>query len=446
MAMKLPESYLKNMQELLDIDYEAYLTSLDQPSFTGLRINTAKVSIDDFLKINPFNLAPVQWCENGFYYSSENDPAHHSYYHAGLFYLQEPSAMAPGSFLNIEENDTVLDLCSAPGGKATQLACRLNETGLLVSNDISVSRQSATLRNMERFGITNSYIISEDPEYLAGKWPETFDKILVDAPCSGEGMFRKDPSLIKAWMKRGNDYYAERQKQIMDNAVRMLKPGGQLLYSTCTFSVKEDEEIVRHVLDNNSDLSLLPVEHPLFEPGVMEKTENCARLYPHKLKGEGHFLALFRKAGQAEKNTTIKKPFSCDNSSVNEFMNNVSKDFSGYKTRIIEDKVLFVPETDLSFNSVRVLRSGLFAGTIRRDIFEPSQQLAMALKKEEFSQVIDLKSDDILTEKYLKGETIRVNSALKGWILVTCDGYPLGFGKNSNGIIKNKIDAGWRKL
>ncbi len=444
--MKLPEYYLVKMKSVLGDNYEDFISCFYCSPYSGLRVNTSKISRDHFLQTSPFKLEEVSWCHAGFYYNSEDEPSRHPYYNAGLYYLQEPSAMAPGSFLDIEEDNYVLDLCSAPGGKATQLACKLNNTGIIVSNDISASRQNATLRNIERFGIANSFIISDDPEHLAEKWPASFDKILVDAPCSGEGMFRKDPSLIKSWLERGNDYYADLQKKIMDSAVRMLKPGGRLLYSTCTFSPTEDEEVVRYVLDNNPDLTLLPVKHPGFEPGIMEGLENCARLYPHKLKGEGHFLALFQRAGTNEKSTRKKNPFTCDNSAVNEFMKNTSKDFSGYEVRILKDKVLFVPETSLSFDSVRVLRSGLLAGTIRKDVFEPSQQLAMALGKDEFNQVIDLKSDDILTDKYLKGETIRVSSSLKGWVLVTCDGYPLGFGKISNGVIKNKIDPGWRKL
>lgn len=443
--MKLPDEYLENMKTLLRDEYQDYLDCFSHASYSGLRVNTSKVSVDAFKTISPFEIEQVPWCNNGFYHNEEK-AALHPYYYAGLYYLQEPSAMAPGSILDVQEDDYVLDLCSAPGGKATQLACKLNNTGILVSNDISASRQNATLRNLERFGITNSFVVSDDPEHLAEKWPASFNKVLVDAPCSGEGMFRKDPSLIKAWLERGNEYYANLQKRIMDSGVRMLKPGGRLLYSTCTFSPLEDEEVVRHVLDNNPDFTLLPVRHPGFEPGIIEGLENCARLYPHKLKGEGHFLALFQKAGTKDKNIKKKNPFICDNNAVNEFMKNISKEFSGYETRIIKDRVLFVPETSLSFDSVRVLRSGLLAGTIRKDVFEPSQQLAMALKKDEFSQVIDLKSDDILTDKYLKGETIRVSSSLKGWVLVTCDGYPLGFGKISNGVIKNKIDPGWRKL
>lgn len=434
------------MKTLLGNDYNHYLECFNHDAFSGLRINLSKITVSDFLKKSSFYLNSVSWCENGFYYDTDDDVTHHPYYNAGLYYLQEPSAMAPASFLDIDKDDYVLDLCSAPGGKATQLADKLNGTGILVSNDISASRQNATLRNLEKFGIANSFVISDDPAHLARKWSEAFDKILVDAPCSGEGMFRKDPSLIKSWLERGNEYYAELQKRIMDSAVKMLKPGGRLMYSTCTFSVKEDEEVVQYVLNNNPDLALLLVNHPLFEPGVISGLENCARLYPHKLKGEGHFLALFQKSGSSNKTSAEKAGFKCSIPAVNEFMVNVKKDFSGYKAIQLKDRILFIPETSLSFDSVRVLRSGLLAGTMKKDVFEPSQQLAMALMANEFSQVIDLKSDDILTDKYLKGETIKVNSPYRGWVLITCDGYPLGFGKIANGTVKNKIDPGWRKL
>ena len=444
--MKLSAEYLENMKSLLSDDYPNYLDCFKREAYSGLRVNTSKISVNDFLKISPFHLKKVPWCENGFYYNKDDQPSQHPYYYAGLYYLQEPSAMAPGSFLDIEPGDLVLDLCSAPGGKTTQLADKLDGTGLIVSNDISASRQNATLRNMERFGVCNSYVISDDPAHLADKWPETFDKILVDAPCSGEGMFRKDPSLIKSWLERGNDYYAELQKRIMDSAVRMLKPGGRLLYSTCTFSVKEDEEIIEYILNKNADMTLLPLKHPSFEPGVIKGLENCARLYPHKLEGEGHFMALLQKSGASSKAPVNKQPFRCAIEPVNEFLKNVTKDFSGFETRLLNDKVLFVPVTDIDFDSIRVLRSGLFAGTVKKNSFEPSQQLAMFLKKEELNQTIDLKADDIMTEKYLRGETIRIESPYKGWVLVTADGYPLGFGKITNGFIKNKIDPGWRKL
>lgn len=444
--MKLPEKYLNNMKKLLKDDYQDYLACFDHPSFNGLRINTSKISVEDFITISPFDIKPVPWCDNGFIYNNEDKPSGHPYYHAGLYYLQEPSAMAPASIMDIEENDYVLDLCSAPGGKATQLANKLNGTGILVSNDISASRQNATLRNLERFGVTNSFVISDEPSHLAEKWPEAFDKILVDAPCSGEGMFRKDPSLIKSWLERGNEYYCEIQKSILENAVKMLKPGGKILYSTCTFSPKENEEVMQYILDKHSEFTLLPINQPLFEHGVIKNLEYCARLYPHKLHGEGHFLVLLQKNGTSNKQSKKKYPFTCSVESVNEFMKQVKKDFSGYEVKIMKDKVLFVPDTELSFDSVRVLRSGLLAGVLKKDNFEPCQQLAMALKADEFNNVISLDVNDERVNRYLKGETIEYECSYNGWVLICVDKYPLGFGKIKNNRIKNKIDSGWRKL
>ncbi|MBQ9036810.1 MAG: RsmF rRNA methyltransferase first C-terminal domain-containing protein, partial [Erysipelotrichaceae bacterium] len=352
-------------------------------------------------------------------------------------------AMAPGSFLPIEENDYVLDLCSAPGGKATQIACKLNNTGLLVSNDISASRQNATLRNLERFGIRNCCVISDDPDKLKDRLPETFDKILVDAPCSGEGMFRKDSSLIRSWEERGSDYYVPIQKSILLASDIMLKKGGMIMYSTCTFSIQEDEVIISSFLKTHPDYELIPIKHPLFTNGY--GLENCARLFPHKLNGEGHFLALLRKNGSAFKkndqlcNISYEKP-------VDEFMNKVKWNINNRYVEFIKDKVLLVNNEMPDLRSIRALRSGLLLGTVKKDSFEPSQQLAMALKVDEFDQVINLDTNDERVNRYLRGETIEYDCPYDGWVLICVDRYPLGFGKIKNKRIKNKIDSGWRKL
>ena len=250
--MNLPEEYLCNMQDLLKQDFQKYLDCFSVPACTGLRVNTSKISVEDFLKISPFHLEPVPWCAEGFYCKEEDKPSLHPYYHAGLYYLQEPSAMSPGSYLPIEPDDIVLDGCSAPGGKTTQLACRLTE-GLLISNDISSSRQQATLKNIERHGLGNVYVTSTD----ISKFPNnTFDKILLDTPCSGEGMFRKDPSLVNSWIKRNHEYYRPIQKSLIDSAVPLLKDGGMLMYSTCTFNPHEDEEVIEYALSNYPELTL----------------------------------------------------------------------------------------------------------------------------------------------------------------------------------------------
>ena len=239
--MKLPEDYIESMRQLLgEEELQNYLDCFDAPRTYGLRVNTGKISVETFLKRTPFHLTPVPWVENGFYYDPEEGVTKHPDYYAGLYYIQEPSAMVPASRLPIEEGDRVLDLCAAPGGKSTELAARLRGTGLLVSNDISRSRAQGLLKNLELFGAGNILVTSETPESLLGNFEGFFDKILVDAPCSGEGMFRKDKDMVKSWMEHGPEYYAPIQQEILRTAVKMLRPGGLLLYSTCTFSPLEN--------------------------------------------------------------------------------------------------------------------------------------------------------------------------------------------------------------
>ena len=252
--MNLPLQYLKSMQELLGDDYDSYLKSFDNSRLYGLRINTLKISVEEFLKICPFELKPVPWIENGFYYKEEDKPAKHPYYFAGLYYIQEPSAMTPANVLPVEKNDIVLDMCAAPGGKSTELGAKLNRTGLLVTNDISNSRAKALLKNVEVFGIPNLCLLNEDPVQIVPRFKTFFDKILIDAPCSGEGMFRKDNKLIKAWEKNGPEFYSQIQRNIITAGADMLKPGGKMLYSTCTFSKMEDEETIKYLLDQPSVL------------------------------------------------------------------------------------------------------------------------------------------------------------------------------------------------
>ncbi|MBR3600218.1 MAG: RsmB/NOP family class I SAM-dependent RNA methyltransferase, partial [Lachnospiraceae bacterium] len=247
--MELPRLFEDNMIQLLGQEYETYKQCLDKPMYHGIRINTMKISVEDFLKINPFHLKPVPWCENGFYYDETIDkPSKHPYYHTGLYYIQEPSAMTPANVIPIEMGDRVLDICAAPGGKSTELAAKLDGTGVLVSNDISASRAKALLKNLEVFGATNALIISEAPYKLSERFAGYFDKILIDAPCSGEGMFRKSSSMITAWENNGNQLFSDLQISILKEVVKMLKPGGKILYSTCTFAPLENEKSVEYLL------------------------------------------------------------------------------------------------------------------------------------------------------------------------------------------------------
>lgn len=439
--MKLPQEYLTNIQKLFKDRCQDYLDSFDRKAFTGIRINSSKISREDFLKISPFSLQPVPWCNEGFY--CDENPGRHPYYHAGLYYIQEPSAMAPAEILPVECHDVILDACSAPGGKATRLAAKLNGSGLLVSNDLSASRQKATLRNIERFGFRNCFVIAEDTAKLKERFPEYFDKILVDAPCSGEGMFRKDPLLINSWLERNSEYYYPIQKEILSNCVEMLKTGGQLLYSTCTFSPAENEEVIQYCLNRYPEMELLDIhqKYPYFEKGVFLK--ECARLYPFNLDGEGHFVALLKKKGQSSK--TLSIPFTSFHSpSLNEFMSLCKLNVSGYHYEKIGEAVCLVPDIPFDNSSIRTLRSGLLLGRLKKGLFEPAQSLAMALRADQFAQVLKLEEDDIRVLKYLKGETISADEKLDGWLLLCLKDYPLGFARAINGKIKNKIDPGWR--
>ncbi len=449
--MNLPEKYLDNMKELLKDEFDDYLLSFHQDRSFGLRVNTNKISVEEFLKISPFQLEPIPWTTNGFYYDASTRPAKHPYYYAGLYYLQEPSAMTPAQVLPIEENDIVLDTCAAPGGKSTELAAKLHHSGLLVTNDISASRAQALLKNIEVFGIENSYVISEDLVNLERNFHECFDKILIDAPCSGEGMFRKEPGLLKSWQERGNEYYVSLQKQICKSALHMLKSGGKLVYSTCTFSKSEDEEIVAYMMECEPSLKLLPIdESTYFEKGIEingnAQLKHCLRLYPHKIKGEGHFVALLQK-GDGPSQKEIKKKYKVRIPIEDEFFHLLKKEFYNGVFEKRKDKLFFIPDSTLNLKGVRILRSGLFLGECKKNHFEPSQSLAMALKMDEFKNVINFSSDDVRTIKYLKGETLDVrdiSTTIKGWTLVCVDGYPLGFAKCQKGSLKNKYAQGWR--
>ena len=438
--IKLPEQYLNNMKQLLQDEYDKYLESFNNDRVYGLRINTNKISVKDFLKINPFNLTPIPWCDDGFYFDENDKPSKHPYYYAGLYYIQEPSAMLPAQVLPIEENDVVLDACAAPGGKSSKLANKLNATGLLVSNDISVSRAQVLLKTLESQGICNYYVMAQDINDI--NLHNTFDKILIDAPCSGEGMFRKDQDLIKSWLEKGNEYYANIQKSIISKSLDLLKDGGQMVYSTCTFSPLEDEEVIEYALSICPELKVLPIKQSRdFASGITKNTKNCVRLYPHRIKGEGHFVALLQKGeSKNDKTTHINK---CD-LPKDEFFNNLTNTYNGTLVSR-QDKLYIEPSVSINTNGLRVLRSGLYLGEYKHNKFEPSQALAMSLTKDTYKNTLNFDLNDDRVVKYLKCETLDVKDKyVNGYVLVCVDGYPLGFGKVDKGILKNKYPANYR--
>ena len=450
-----------NMKALLGKDYPEYEKCFSEKRLYGLRANRLKISPDKLKNICDFDLKDIPWIDNGFYYDGSVRPGKNPYYYAGLYYLQEPSAMTPANRIDIKPGDCVLDLCAAPGGKSTELGAKLDGKGILISNDISNSRAQALLKNIELFGISNAVVMSEAPYKLSKKLPGFFDKILIDAPCSGEGMFRKDPSVMKAWNEKSNDTYAALQREILGFAVNMLKPGGRLMYSTCTFSPKENEESVSFVLDNFPDMRLIDIEpYEGFEGGITvygnksPKLEKCVRIWPHKMHGEGHFLAYFEKKPSEYHNTVLpaKNDISIKElkkqTELFEFLSHVRVNFDISRINIRPNgSVTYLPENMPDLSGLRLMRTGLLLGEIKKNRFEPSQALAMSLKDSQFDNCISFSADDPNTIKYLKGETIDIDgshSLKNGWCLVCVEHYPLGFAKLNGCTLKNKYLSGWR--
>lgn len=457
--MNLPIAFEEKMKEMLGDDFGRYLASFDTDAHQGLRVNTSKISVEEFLKISPYRLTPVPWCPNGFYYEKEEKPAKHPYYFAGLYYIQEPSAMTTASLLPIEEGDVVLDLCAAPGGKSTELAAKLNGSGLLITNDISNSRAKALLKNIEVFGVGNSLVTSEPPNELAKRFPQFFDKILIDAPCSGEGMFRKQSNMTKAWESNGVDLFVGLQRSILKEAVTMLKPGGMLIYSTCTFSKEENEQSIEYLLSLDESLHL--VELPMFEGfdeghpdwgnTGNEDLRKCRRLWPHRIEGEGHFVAMVRKEDGETQSKVAPYHFNKAKLSkeAEEFIKALDYPFDMKRFDVQGERVFYIPEQMPDIKGLRILRCGLYMGDMKKNRFEPSQSLAMFLKKQEFSNVLSLEAEDARVIKYLKGETIELEELEEketkdGLLLICVKNYPLGFGKLNRGTVKNKYLPGWR--
>lgn len=453
----LPEEFLKEMKELLGEEYGQYLESFSEPPSRGLRVNTLKWTRTQCMEKLPWKTEPVPWVSNGLFYDGDQRLSKDPYYYAGLYYLQEPSAMTPAALLPVEPGDMVLDICAAPGGKSTELGARLKGRGMLVANDISNSRAKALLKNIELFGIGNACVASETPARLREAFGGFFDKILVDAPCSGEGMFRKDRDMVKDWEKRGPKYYSRIQREIAGEAVKMLKEGGYLLYSTCTFSREEDEGTVAWILEEFPEMELVPLE-PFEGACGGQGLLGCIRLFPHKIRGEGHFAALLRKkgtnagertdawalktGGQRETNQDLRK-----NPQLEGFLHETGMcwDFS----RIVEKRgmVYYLPEGFAEGTGLRFLRTGLWMGTLKNGRFEPCQAMAMALDAEKYKNCISFDREDMRVIRYLKGETLSLSQGqgpAKGWCLICVDGFGLGFGKGNGMTIKNKYYAGWR--
>jgi len=465
MCMNIPESFAARMKDLLGEEYNDFLASYDDARLYGLRVNTSKITCEEFEKICPYEITPIPWIANGYFYKGDVQPAKHPYYHAGLYYLQEPSAMTPASRIPVNPGDAVLDLCAAPGGKATELGVKLGKRGVLVANDISSSRAKALLKNIELFGIRNPFVVSEPPAKLASSFEGYFDKILLDAPCSGEGMFRKDPSVMKSYEQNGVDFYAKLQREILIPAAKMLKTGGIMLYSTCTFSPEEDEQSIDFLLESCPDMKLIDIEgYEGFDTGRPEwgsgneELKKCVRIWPHRMNGEGHFVAMLKKDGETADGmravSRMKTVHKASNKNKEletffEFANDLDWDIDASRLELQGERLFYMPEGLPKLRGMRFLRNGLYMGDCLKGRFEPSQALAMAIGRGEFAKTVSLPESDERVRRYLKGETITLNESevpCKGWILFCVDGFPLGWGKCVGSNLKNKYHSGWRLL
>lgn len=450
----LPKAFVDKIHHLLGEEAKSFFDTYQEPPFYGLRVNTLKLRVEDFIRLSPFHLEKIPWIQEGFYTLSEEQPGKHPYHAAGLYYIQEPSAMAPAVLLDVKPGEKVLDLCAAPGGKASQLAAALKGEGLLVANEIHPSRVKILGENLERLGVTNAVITNESPDRLIETFESFFDKILVDAPCSGEGMFRKNPEACYEWHESSPQECSIRQLDILNAAAKMLKPGGYLVYSTCTFSPEENEGTLDRFLRKNQEFHVVEGNAGEFFDravpewvGGLQEIRNAYRLWPHKIKGEGHFMALLRKGQETENQASAVKSKTDSASKEIRFFREFAEEYLhglDYCNLMLKNTHLYhIPPHLPDLGRIRVLRPGIYLGEITRNRFVPGHSLAMVLHPKDVKQCWNFSSRDERVIAYLKGMELK-DAEGKGWGIVAVDGYSLGWGKASNGVLKNHYPKGLR--
>ncbi len=443
------EKFFDRMSKLLSPEeLEVFKNEYTKPSYIGVRVNTLKCSAQKLLSLtDAFSVADVTpFCKEGFYLKDkEAFSGNHPLHHAGAVYFQEPSAMSATTLLAPEKGDKVLDLCAAPGGKSTQLASALNGTGLIWSNEIVKNRANILLGNFERCGIKNGVVSNADPESLCQALEGYFDKVLVDAPCSGEGMIRRDPKALDEWSVEHTFSCATRQLKILDSAKKALKAGGIMVYSTCTFSYEENEGVIEEFLKNNPDFELIDAEENFGRPTLSGKAR---RIYPMD-GGEGHFAAKLRKKEDslsfANTSSALPTPAKKIPQLVSDFLKDTFYDTKPYeKLYLKDDKVFALPEVCPDLHGTHAIRAGVFAGNIKKNYFEPEHSLFASADIKNVRKVLDLKLSDPRVNQFLRGEEISTDTDEKGFTLVAVEGIPLGFGKASGGRLKNKYPKGLR--
>ena len=446
----LPEKFAERMKDMLGEDFDAFMNALGESAVRAVRINETKIPTEDFLAITRLSLSPLSYAEDGFIPDSADGIGRSPEHHAGMIYVQDPGAMATVNALDIQRGWRVLDTCAAPGGKASQLASRIGEEGFLLANEYLPKRTKITVGNLERLGVRNAIVTSLDTAELPRMFDGFFDLVLCDAPCSGEGMFRKYGEAITEWSEENVRLCAERQKEILSNSAPCVRAGGYLLYSTCTYSYEENEQTVAHFLESHPDFSLVPVREELSAvtaPGLCGM-KLARRFYPHISKGEGQFIALMKKDENAGKKPTVlykdaaKAPTGEEIAAVNEFFSeNMTHAPRGRLIKQGEGVALLPEGTSLPPRSV--FMAGVMLGEVKGRRLIPHHQLFSAYGGD-FSQKERLTADDGRVEKYLRGEEIPARDCTQGWCAVTYEGVPLGGGKTSGGMIKNHYPKGLR--
>ncbi|SDX57122.1 NOL1/NOP2/sun family putative RNA methylase [Marininema mesophilum] len=447
--MQLPNDYQTQMTHLLGEEADSFFATYQEEPSRGLRVNSLKLTPTDGKDRLPFTLTPIPWTDTGFFYDHHKDrPGKHVFHAAGLYYIQDPSAMAPAEALDPKPGERVLDLCAAPGGKTTQIAAKMKGSGILIANEISRERRKALVENIERCGVRNAIVLGEDPRHLTTRFAGWFDRILIDAPCSGEGMFRKDPATMERWSLRSTQAAAELQFSILEATAPMLRTGGRLVYSTCTFNPRENESVIHQFISNHPEFEVVRapgVNH--FSPARPDwanldpSLNHAVRLWPHRLRGEGHFICVLEKrAGEEGARQKPGKLPPVHKEAAHVFSNFAKETlvediFPGPYT-LFGDHLYHIPDDLPSLKGLVVERPGLHLGQAKRKHFAPSHALALALKSEEVKRRINLSPKDEQLQRYLRGEALPYEGE-KGWTLVTVDHFPLGWGKVSGGLLKN---------
>ena len=428
----LPKAFLDRMQLQLGEEYPQFLQTLERPRAVALRFNPLKGQRPDL----PFAQEPVPWEEAGVYYDPQSRPGLHVYHEAGVYYLQEASAMAPVSLLDPQPGERICDLCAAPGGKSTQIAGRMLGKGFLLCNEIHPARAKILSRNIERMSVPNALVTNEHPATLASRFPGFFDRVLVDAPCSGEGMFRKEEAAITDWSQEVVEMCARRQAEILHSAAQLVRPGGRLVYSTCTFAPEEDEQAVENFLESHPEFQPEQVEAPWFAP----TSPGCYRMWPHKLKGEGHFAAVLRKTGGEEQEVPLSQGKPLPQQWQN-FAKELGISLPAGKAVSFGQSLFLAPEEMPDIARLKVMRPGLELGTVKKDRFEPAHALALWLR--DCANTEHFQPDSPQMTDYLHGDV--VESGRKGWCLVCAGDYSIGWGKGDGRVLKNHYPKGLRR-